>query len=394
MPNLKTDIDTVFSQPFPPFLELLKIDPDAAIEEFVRCGVIWLQDHPTPAMRSLTPDERDDVVEDAIARCLQKDGEPLRNYTNLWGSFGAWLASVAQSTCEAKFAAPSEIETEPEATGDDDNPIGDVEPGADPEAKLDNPLGNIEPGRDAQEVLDNPLGDIEPGTDPEAKLDNPLGNIEPGRDAEEALDNPLGDLDPGVDPLERRASRENAKPEPEAEEEEPPRRGGASLGWMRSPKLLIPAALISVVVAIFALQTLRKGGGPSTITTGPVDIVLLSGSDAANPRFDVLDLDALSPQASLGERVPMTGVFRSGRLTLLKLPIEVVADGPVPSRIVVENTEGEVVWDYPVAPELIEEGWLNFRVDPFTLYPEDYTIRVLDSAGAPLARSLFTIVAQ
>jgi DNA-directed RNA polymerase specialized sigma24 family protein len=103
MPPEKRDLEQIFAQSFPHFLEMMKSDRAAGLAEFAKCARPWLLAHPTPSMRALTAAEQQDVAEDTVQRCLHKEGEPLRNYTDLWGNFGAWLSSVAENTCAAKY---------------------------------------------------------------------------------------------------------------------------------------------------------------------------------------------------------------------------------------------------------------------------------------------------
>jgi hypothetical protein len=98
-----SDLDRIFEQPRPGFLDLLETDPDAALQQFVKYARPWLMEHPTPGMVGLTPREQRDVIRETVNRCKQNGGEALRNYTDLWGTFGEWLSGVAENTCAAKF---------------------------------------------------------------------------------------------------------------------------------------------------------------------------------------------------------------------------------------------------------------------------------------------------
>jgi DNA-directed RNA polymerase specialized sigma24 family protein len=124
MPPEKRDLDQVFAQPFPHFLEMMKTARAAGLAEFAKCARPWLSAHPTPSMRTLTAAEQQDVVEETVQRCLQKDGEPLQNYTDLWGNFGAWLASVAENTCAAKHKKPGQSAPQPQPTEPVREPAG------------------------------------------------------------------------------------------------------------------------------------------------------------------------------------------------------------------------------------------------------------------------------
>jgi len=118
----QTNIDDIFSQKFPGFLKLMESDTEAAKSEFVKYARPWLMKHPTPSMKALTTAEQRQVVRETVERCLRKDGEPLRNYTDVWGSFGAWLSSVAEHTCAAKY------QTQPQLPSAESPPAADAKP--------------------------------------------------------------------------------------------------------------------------------------------------------------------------------------------------------------------------------------------------------------------------
>jgi hypothetical protein len=327
----KKNLDKLFEQPFPPFLEQLKTDPKAALDEFARCAGPWLTAHPTPSMKPLTPDEQQDVVEDTIKRCIAKNGEPLRNYTDMWGSFGEWLQSVAENSSAAKFG-----KREPRS----------APPG--PEPPYESPATPAPPA------------------------------VKKAPDKQKA-----GPPEP--------APPHHRKPPPK---ERPTRGMQAFHKWIRSPVVLVPLAIVVAIIVVRAFQTSGEDPRSRTATTGPIDIVMLGDAESRGPQYDLLELDKLPPAAQANEQVSMTAVFRSGRLTVLRMVTDGFPDDAYPDRIVVENEAGEIAWDSQISPEAFAEGAINLRIDPNTIVPGEYTIRILSPAGAPITRAIFAVVAQ
>jgi DNA-directed RNA polymerase specialized sigma24 family protein len=324
MPGVKRDQDQILSQPYPPFLEQLETDPEAAMAEFERCARRWLRSHPSASMQSLTAAEQQDVIDETIQRCLAKDGEPLKNYTDMWGSFGTWLTSVAERTCSANFRT-----------------------------RAAKPKPRREEGQKPAETATETYGGS------------------PGRKTT--------DLPPRQDSAVKRLA-----PAP------PSLRTIFAL--LRSPRVLIPVAILSVFVAFRAFQTSSNSPHRGQATTGPIEIALLSGDEIRNSQYDVLALDNY-PGGEDAE-VPMTAVFRSGRLTVLQMAPEAPTEDSYPSRVIVVNKEGAVAWEAPIDLESMSEGSLNLRIDPRTIIADEYTIQVTDLSGAVVFKSAFTVVAQ
>jgi hypothetical protein len=322
----KTDIEQVLDQPYPEFLELMNSDPETAMAKFERCARSWLASHPTPLMQSLTAAEQEDVIDETIARCTNKNGEPLRNYSNMWGSFGKWLESVAESTCSTQFPKRT---PKPRARARED--------------------GSPSAGRPA---------------------DVPAPAPKPAAAAA---------------PASKRNARAAARPALSL---------GTLLAWLRSPLVLAPIAIVAVIVAIGAFQSSRGPSARGPVTTGPIDIALLGDGEAQNAQYDALELDHIPASAHAAGRVPMTAVFRSGRLTVLRLSTSELAENSLPNRLVVVNKAGEIAWDSPIDPESMGAGAVNLRIDPGTIVPDEYTIQVKDAADVVLLTSAFTIVAQ
>jgi hypothetical protein len=364
MPLEKKNLDQLFAEPFPSFLEQLKTDPKAALDEFTRCAGPWLVAHPTPSMKPLTPDEQQDIVEETIKRCVAKDGEPLRNYTDMWGSFGEWLMSVAESTSAAKFGKRA-----PRAA----RPAGP--PGPDPPSE--SPANPAKPTKPAAQPVPTAPATKNTADKPAAAEKQPTP--------------------PGSAPTREQPSGSAAKPphrrKPPAEER-PTRGMHAFYKWIKSPIVLVPLAIIVAIIVVRAFQTSGGGQSSRTATTAPIDIVMLTDKEARAPQYDLLELDKLPPAAVVDEQVSMTAVFRSGRLTVLRLATEGFPEDAYPDRIVVENEAGEIAWDSQIAPETFAEGSINLRIDPNTIVPGEYTIRILSPAGTPISRAIFAVVAQ
>ena len=356
MPLDKKNVDQLFAEPYPPFLEQLKTDPQAALDEFSRYAGQWLIAHPSPSMKPLTPDEQQDVVEETIKRCVAKEGAPLLNYTDMWGNFGKWLENVAEQTCIAKH---EKIEAKPKPAADG------------PAAPAPAPAAAAKPAES-------------PGPSPAARpAESPAASPTAKPAAAPARKEPP---DPAATPPHLR--------KPPAEER-PTHAMHAFYKWIRSPVVFVPLAIVVAVIVVRAIQT--SGGGAQssrTATTGPIDIVLLTDEESRAPQYDLLELDGLSPSAENNEQVSMTAVFRSGRLTVLRMATEGLPEDAYPDRIVVENEAGEIAWDSQIDPEAIAEGSINLRIDPYTIVPGEYTIRVLSHTGAPIARAVIAIVAQ
>jgi len=351
MPLDKKNVDQLFAEPFPPFLEQLKTDPQAALDEFSRYAGQWLIAHPSPSMKPLTPDEQQDVVEETIKRCVAKEGAPLLNYTDMWGNFGKWLENVAEQTCIAKH---EKIEAKPKPAAD-----GHAAPAPAPAAAA-KPAESPDP-RPATS------SSVKPATSPAApaRKEPPIQAATPPTDHKP--------------PAEERLTRATR----------------AFYKWIRSPVVFVPLAIVVAIIVVRAIQTSGGGGQSSrTATTGPIDIVMLSAEESRAPQYDLLELDGLSPSAENNEQVSMTAVFRSGRLTVLRMAIEGFPEDAYPDRIVVENEAGEIAWDSQIDPEAIAEGSINLRIDPYTIVPGQYTIRVLSHTGSPIARAVIAIVAQ
>lgn len=117
-----SDLDRIFDQARPEFLDLLETDPDAALQQFVKYARPWLMEHPTPGMKQLTPREQRDVIRETVNRCKQNGGEALRNYTDLWGTFGEWLSGVAENTFAAKYETVPAARSVPPSPAPGPNP--------------------------------------------------------------------------------------------------------------------------------------------------------------------------------------------------------------------------------------------------------------------------------
>jgi len=333
MPTKKKDIIQVLEQPYPAFLEQLHADPGTAIAEFERCARAWLSAHPSASMRSLTAAEQQDVIDETITRCKAKDGEPLRNYSDMWGSFGTWLTSVAESTCNSKF---------PKRTPRPEAPPSEEGRSATPGAGTGDGSARTVPAPPAEKKP--PAASPPRGSSPSPERPGPTQNT--------------------------------------------------VFAWLRSPRVLILITIVAVIVAFRALQSSRDTSPGTSVTTGPIDIALLGDPESRAPQYDVLELNNITAAEFDQGRIPVTAVFRSGRLTVLRLATGDLPESSSPSRLVVENKAGEIAWDAPIDPESFSGGALNLRIDPKTIVPDEYVIRVLGTSDAILLRSAFSIVVQ
>lgn len=314
-------------QPYPPFLELLETDPALALEQFERGARGWLRSHPTASMRSLTAAERQDVIDETIRRCLAGGGEALRGYTDMWGSFAAWLAGVADSTCAARFGARRARPT---------------------------PTPNRRP---------RPKG----GPAPEAPTPAAAQVAPDGRSGSVASAAPR-------DPTAGRPARDRWR-----------------LDWFKKTHFLLPVAVLSLLAAVHAFRSTADRPGRTSVIAGPIDLALAP----EEPGHPVEDIVTLIDVAGAGADVrPVTIVFRSGRPTILRLLLGEPGGQPAPSRVVVEDGDGEVAWETAVDPSISGGAFLDLRIDTRTVPSGEYAIRAVGAGDTEIFRSVFTVADQ
>jgi hypothetical protein len=330
MSSEHTDHDQVFAEPYPRFLELLKTDTQAATEEFVRYARPWLLAHPTPGMRDLSPEEQHAVVEETIERCLRKEGEPLRNYTDVWGTFGDWLASVAESTCASRAGKK----------------------------------GQKKSVRFMDEEIEEPKKTPRPAPAPTGPA------------------------------KEKPPRRQPAPPPPAWKtppDEKPSRAVRAFLGWLRSPRVFVPILLVVIVVAIFRGTHKGPDRSPASRTNVPIDAVVMGAAEVGRASFDVLPIPSLPALEEEDAKVPVTAVFRQSRMVVLQLDVASVADDATAAAVEVRNEAGETVWNDVIDPDALGSGTLYLRIDPNTFPSGDYQVLVTDTGAQVIARSVFMV---
>ncbi|HEX9898192.1 MAG TPA: sigma-70 family RNA polymerase sigma factor [Candidatus Methylomirabilis sp.] len=89
-------VDDPWGATRPGFLDLLDKDPDRAWAEFHAFAWRLLRAITPPAMRSLSSEERDDLIGDIVFFCGEYDFRILRRYQDMGTPFSAWLLRVAK----------------------------------------------------------------------------------------------------------------------------------------------------------------------------------------------------------------------------------------------------------------------------------------------------------
>lgn len=80
----------------PPFLDDLDRDPVRAFRLFYDFAQRLFDTHPPPAMRGMSPEDRQDAISEVILHCLKDDMRVLRQYEDRGRPFAHWLLVVAQ----------------------------------------------------------------------------------------------------------------------------------------------------------------------------------------------------------------------------------------------------------------------------------------------------------
>jgi len=128
--------DETLTQTYPEFLTLLATDPDSAIAEFGMCARSWLLERPPPCLRTLRPEDREEVVGDLIHHLISDDASRLRGYQDKGSPFLAFLTTAAERRCKSWYRKKREALLI-DQTDDDGRPA--VEPVA-PSTQLDSSL--------------------------------------------------------------------------------------------------------------------------------------------------------------------------------------------------------------------------------------------------------------
>jgi DNA-directed RNA polymerase specialized sigma24 family protein len=352
MSQEKENLDQIFALPFPQFLELLKTDAQAATTQFAEYARQWLLAHPTPSMGEQTAEEQQAIVEETIERCLKKEAEPLRNYTDAWGSFGAWLSSVAENTCATRAR-----ERQPKK-----RVVWMDEEAATPPPPPKPPTAGPAAGKAATITAHLTAAQEPPPHQTPVKTTRPKTKT-------------------------RRADAPKKVPSPS---DKPVRPVQAFFVWLRSPRIFIPIVLI--IVAIFVIRGTRQSSrdGTRPYTPQPIDVVLMSESEVRRSSFDILPIPSLPKVSVESAKVPSTAIFRETRLVVLQLDVSVSLGTSAQTEVSLRDKSENVVWS-----ELLDEGYLDsgkvyLRITPTTFAPDDYDVLVTDS-GIVVARSAFIV---
>jgi hypothetical protein len=348
----KENLDQIFAQPFPHFLELLKTDAQAATTQFAEYARQWLLANPTPSMGERTAEEQQAIVEETIERCLIKDAEPLRNYADVWGAFGAWLSSVAENTCEA---SARKRQPKKKVVWMDEEAASQSPPQKSPSA-----------GAAASNAATITAQDTAPPEPPPHKT--PVKLTRPKTDTPKA---------------------ERPQKVPHLYDK-PSRPVHAFVVWLRSPRIFIPIML--AVIAIFVIRGTRQSSqyGTRSYTPQPIDIQLMSDSEVQRSYFDILPIPSLPTANVESAKVPLTAIFRETRLVVLQLDVSVSLGNSAQTQVSLRDNKDVVVWS-----ELLDEGYLDsgklyLRIAPMSFAPTDYELIVKDS-GVVIARSAFVV---
>jgi len=285
-------------------------------------------------MQAMTPEERDAVAEAAIARCVRKNGEPLRNYTDTGEPFGRWFAKVTEDT------AARELRRKPKA-------VREVTAGSEPEP----PPLQVAPVKPARPTA--------PAAEPEAR------GVGASRGGSPARGGP------------------------------PARRPAAAFSWLRSPVVFVPIVILAALIVINVLRPATRshiGRALRGSRTLVASAALLSHADAAASQYDVLSIPPLPHTEARGASLnTLTVVFQDAGPVVLRLNMDLEPESPVPFEARIEDAERRAVWSSPVDLSLLDGAALNLRIDPLTFEPSAYTIRLADIDGGAFMQWAFSV---
>lgn len=81
---------------WPTFLTLLDSNPEEAARQFFLYAARLLKASPPRVMRSLTEDDRDDLIQIIVIHCVKNNFKVLREYTDQGKPFAAWFYPIAR----------------------------------------------------------------------------------------------------------------------------------------------------------------------------------------------------------------------------------------------------------------------------------------------------------
>lgn len=91
---------------WPYFLDLLDTNPEEAFRQFYLLAVALFSHRPPVPLRSLSPEDRQDLLHDLILHCVKNDFRVLRQYVPKGKSFAGWLYMVFTNKCRDRLRTP------------------------------------------------------------------------------------------------------------------------------------------------------------------------------------------------------------------------------------------------------------------------------------------------
>ncbi len=128
---------------YPFFLRLLDSEPERAATAFHEFVWKLLRSSPPPRFRSLTPQDREDIIADLVYRWIEDDFRVLRNYKDTGRPFAGYVAVAANNRAMDRLRS-IQGEKRRRSSSDDaeDSPGADLESlpdgGPDPGAAVEN----------------------------------------------------------------------------------------------------------------------------------------------------------------------------------------------------------------------------------------------------------------
>jgi DNA-directed RNA polymerase specialized sigma24 family protein len=95
--------DHVLESPWPPFLDWLDSDPRRAQAAFADFGYRLLRVFPPRIFAGLTPEQREEAVQEVLVHCIANDCRVLRLYKPSGKPFAAWLLFVTSNKVRDLF---------------------------------------------------------------------------------------------------------------------------------------------------------------------------------------------------------------------------------------------------------------------------------------------------
>lgn len=96
---------------WPGFLDQLDSNPDRAFEKFYAHAVTMMRVCPPGVVRSLSPDQRNDLLHEVTLHCCCDDFRVLRRYADRGRPFTAWLQLVTRNKFLDQVRSGSKLKT-------------------------------------------------------------------------------------------------------------------------------------------------------------------------------------------------------------------------------------------------------------------------------------------